>query len=376
MKILHLADTHIGYSAYRKVEGRSGLNQREIDVYDALKQVVDYAIETRPDLILHAGDLFDAVRPTNRAISNVLDLLLKLSKEEIPFVVISGNHETPRLRETGSVFRLFEHIDGVYPVYEGRYEQIRFDDLGVVVHAIPHSPDGMKNELEKVEIDRNSDYNILMLHCGVSGVSIFKEGVFNEEIIEYDELREDFDYIALGHYHRAVHVGGNAYYSGSTERLTFADAGNPKGFLELDLSEDSVVRFKKLEMRDMIDIEPVRCDGLTAGDVMDLIRERIADCDPAGKIMRLKVENIPFAVYNTIDFDEIKRLTLDAVHFEVKWNVIRDDGKTYAGDVSFRSIKHEFERYMATYDLEGGERKDLLEMGIRYLGRTGEKEKE
>ncbi|RLG34914.1 exonuclease SbcCD subunit D, partial [Methanosarcinales archaeon] len=365
MKLLHLADTHIGYSAYRKVESGSGLNQREVDVYDAFKQFVDYAIETHPDIILHAGDLFDAVRPTNRAISNVLDLLLKLSDEEIPFVVISGNHETPRLRETGSVFRLFEHIDNVYPVYEGRYELIRFDDLGLAIHAIPHSPDGMRSELEKVKIDRSFDYNILMLHCGVSGVSVFKEGLFNEEIIEYDEFGEGFDYIALGHYHRAVHVGGNAYYSGSTERLSFTDAGNPKGFLELDLSGDHVVHFKKLDIRDMVDIRPLHCDGLTAGEVMDLIRGRIADCDPAGKIVRLKVENIPVAIYNTIDFDEIKRLTADAVHFEIKWNVIRDDGGTYAGDVSFKSIKREFERYMASCDLEDGERKDLLEMGIR-----------
>jgi len=148
MKILHLADTHIGYSAYRRVDSASGLNQREVDVYGALEEFVEYAIDTHPDLILHAGDLFDSVRPTNRAISHVLDLMLKLSDEEIPFVVISGNHETPRLRETGSVFRLFEHIEGVYPVYAGEYEPIRFDDIGVLVQSIYLTHNAIGNDLE------------------------------------------------------------------------------------------------------------------------------------------------------------------------------------------------------------------------------------
>ena len=68
MKILHVSDTHLGYSAYRKAT-LDGINQREIDTYDAFKQFIDYAVKTKPDLIIHAGDLFDSVRPNNRAIT-------------------------------------------------------------------------------------------------------------------------------------------------------------------------------------------------------------------------------------------------------------------------------------------------------------------
>ena len=73
MKILHVADTHLGYSAYRKVT-EDGINQREVDVYDAFKQFVDYAVKSKPDLIIHAGDLFDSVRPNNRAITFAIKL--------------------------------------------------------------------------------------------------------------------------------------------------------------------------------------------------------------------------------------------------------------------------------------------------------------
>jgi exonuclease SbcD len=98
MRIIHLADTHLGYSAYRKAT-EEGVNQREVDVYDAFTQCIDYAIKTKPDVVLHAGDLFDSVRPTNRAITVAVQQILRLSKEKIPFVVISGNHETPKLKE-------------------------------------------------------------------------------------------------------------------------------------------------------------------------------------------------------------------------------------------------------------------------------------
>ncbi len=84
MKILHMADTHLGYSAYRKVT-KEGMNQREIDIYNSFKQIIDYAVKSKPDLILHAGDLFDSVRPTNRAITIALEQIIRLSKEKIPF---------------------------------------------------------------------------------------------------------------------------------------------------------------------------------------------------------------------------------------------------------------------------------------------------
>ncbi|MCJ2533851.1 MAG: DNA repair exonuclease, partial [Candidatus Thermoplasmatota archaeon] len=138
MKILHMADTHLGYSAYRKLT-KDGMNQREIDIYNSFKQCIDYAIKSKPDLILHAGDLFDSVRPTNRAITVALEQIIRLSKEKIPFVVIAGNHEHPKLKETGHIFSIFDHMSHVYPIYNAKYEMLSFkiNNEKLMVHAIP-----------------------------------------------------------------------------------------------------------------------------------------------------------------------------------------------------------------------------------------------
>ena len=110
MRLVHLSDTHLGHSAYNKTDS-SGINQREADVYSAFNEIIEYILKTKPDLVIHSGDLFDSVRPSNRAIHEAFRQLVRLSRAEIPTVLISGNHSTPRHKATGSIFRLLEFLD-------------------------------------------------------------------------------------------------------------------------------------------------------------------------------------------------------------------------------------------------------------------------
>jgi len=96
VKIIHLSDTHLGYSAYAKV-APSGINQREQDIYDSFNQVIDRILEIAPDLVVHAGDVFHTPRPSNRAINQALIGFQRLSTHRIPTVVIAGNHSMPRM---------------------------------------------------------------------------------------------------------------------------------------------------------------------------------------------------------------------------------------------------------------------------------------
>ena len=265
MRVLHLADTHLGYSAYRKVT-EEGVNQREIDVYDAFTQCIDYAVKTKPDLVLHAGDLFDSVRPTNRAITVALQQILRLSKENIPFIVISGNHETPKLKETGNIFTIFEHLDHVYPIHNNRYETVSLKnkDETVMIHAIPQcqSPKEFEINLKKITRDKKADFNVLMAHGAVAGIKEFKMNEFNELFIPVKNLQEDFDYIALGHYHMYTKLQENAFYAGSTEHLSFTEADSQKGYLEIDLGQKLKHRFIPIKTRIMVDAPSLDCSTL------------------------------------------------------------------------------------------------------------------
>src|SRR5688572_20491417 len=110
VRLAHFSDTHLGFAAHARTDPKTDINLREQDFYDAFNRTIDAILGQNPDLIVHAGDLFDTVRPSNRAINICLDGFKKLSKSGIPTVVIAGNHETPRIRTTGSILKALGHL--------------------------------------------------------------------------------------------------------------------------------------------------------------------------------------------------------------------------------------------------------------------------
>jgi len=344
----------------------TGLNQREVDTCDAFKQFVDHTLNDRPDAVLHAGDLFDSVRPTNRAISFALSQILRLSDAEIPFIVISGNHETPRLKETGSVFSLFEHVPDVHVIYENGYELVELDDLKI--HAVPHCDD---IEREQKKMLARDGFNIAMLHASVLGTGLpaFMMGEFNEQTINIDDLT-DFDYVALGHYHKCTRVRADAYYAGSTERFSFSEVDGAKGFLEVRLgaADEKDVIFHTLRTRAMHDLVPILCSSLNEHEIKKAILHRIRECNPRDKVVRLKVQDMPLHVYHSLDFDELKRLTRSAVHFELKYEFQTENELASAERPAFQSLHAEFNHFVGKYTLGADINHEKLRgMGSKYM---------
>jgi len=376
MKFLHVADTHLGYSAYRKVT-EDGINQREMDAYDVFKQFIDYAIKSKPDLIIHAGDLFDSVRPNNRAITFAIKQIIRLSKEKIPFIVIAGNHEHPKLKETGHIFSIFDHMDHVYPVYNAKYETLSFkiNDEKIMVHAIPQCElkTQFNEELKKPRPDKTVDYNIFVSHGAVTGIKVFSMIEFNELIISTEVLAKNFDYIALGHYHRFSKLANNAFYSGSTERFTFTDAPDKKGFLELELSNGKLKHnFIELKNRPMIDPKPIKCSNLKLDEVMKKIKETVIEIKPNEKTFRITLEDIPAHIYRGLDFGEIRKLGSQAIHYEIKANVVKDDEIKPTTTSKIDALANEFKQFIENQELK--EKETILELGMSYIEKVEARE--
>lgn len=377
MKILHIADTHLGYSAYRKVNP-DGINQREIDVYDAFKQFVDYAIKSKPDLIIHAGDLFDSVRPNNRAITFALTQILRLSKEKIPLIVIAGNHEHPKLKETGHIFSIFEHIEHVYPIFKSKLETLHFslNEKKITIQILPQCElkQQFNDELKNVKPDPKADYNIFVSHGAVAGIKAFSMNEFNELMIPVKFLSEDFDYIALGHYHTYTKLAKNAFYSGSTEYFTFTDSKHKKGFIEIEFKDGKFKQsFIELKIRHMVDPEPIYCKDLKLEEVMKKIKESIKQIDPKEKILRITLDEIPSHIYRGIDFREIKKLSTDAIHYELKANVIKEGISKTTETSKIASLTTEFKQFIENQDIK--EKEKFLKLGMDYIEKIEEREK-
>ena len=214
MRVIHFSDTHLGHGDYAAIDPESELNQREADIYKVFHEIIDYIIESKPDLVIHAGDLFDNIRPPNKAISEALEQFARLSKAGIPTVIIAGNHSTPRQRSKETIFKILDYFDNIHPVYGGKYQKIIIGDCAV--HAIPHtySDQDLEENVQLAKPDKACKYNIMVTHGVIRDVKEASWGEFKEQTIPDSVLDANFDYIALGHLHSCQEISKNAYYSG------------------------------------------------------------------------------------------------------------------------------------------------------------------
>jgi len=67
MNLIHIADTHLGLAAFNRLDPESGMNLREKQVFDNFLKAIDEIILQKPDVLVHADDLFDVVKPKTRA---------------------------------------------------------------------------------------------------------------------------------------------------------------------------------------------------------------------------------------------------------------------------------------------------------------------
>lgn len=370
MRLAHLSDTHLGHMRYNKVVPATGINQREQDVSDAFERAVDGILEAEPDLILHTGDLFDSPRPTNRALYHAVCQIRRLVERGIPLVLISGNHSTPRLRATGSVFALLnEFLPHVHAVYSSRYEKIVVN--GVALHAVPHctSQEALEAEIARVKPDPSARYNVALLHVGIRGFREFNYCMAeaNEQILSEAQLPAEMDYVALGHYHKHVKVQEGVWYAGSTERFSFREANDTKGFCIVDLAERRP-HFHEIPIRPMIDLDPIQARDMDALDLLDAIARRLRGHNLEGALVRLRIRDCPFATQRNLDLRTLREMTASALHFALHWEHEGERGEEIAAqEATFRSLEEEWQRFMQSAEVHGRDRAALLRAGMDYL---------
>jgi DNA repair exonuclease SbcCD nuclease subunit len=317
MKILHLADTHLGFRQFSgQLDPVRKLNQRECDVYAVWHAAVDIAIKREVDAVVHAGDLFDSARPSPRALSEALDAFARLRDADIPVIVIAGNHETPRFRSGGSVFEVLERF-GVHAVWR-EPQSVRIGTAAF--HAVPHEsdPDQLRTDVESLRLDAAAEHNVLVVHCGIQALPRPTYAEVNQIELDPDVLAEaGFDYVALGHLHRFQAPQVNALYPGSLERLDFADLEGEKAAVEIDLAAGAgapgFVTRHPLRTRPLIDVQ-IDCGGCDPTSVLERVEAELTAHELDGAVVRLRLGSLQRDVYHALDFDRLDELCAPCLH--------------------------------------------------------------
>lgn len=258
-KILHTADSHLGYRQYHE-------EQREQDFLEAFQQVITHAVEDNVDAVVHAGDIFNRSRPDIRTLSNFAKELRRLDSADVEFLTIVGNHDGTRDLQWPE---LFEDLDlGVY------LDKTGYQINGVTVYGQDYVAPSQRSKIEYTFEEQNSDCALLVAH-GI--FTPFPHADWDlKEILTRSNIA--FDGVLLGDDHtpRIEQVNGiTATYPGSTER-TAADQTEKRGYNVVTIEEDDVsITHETIDTRPFryVDVE------LLSGDTVDKVIGEVEDAE-------------------------------------------------------------------------------------------------
>ena len=371
MKILHFSDTHLGYQDLDKlVDGDhgNGVNLREQDLYKAFEHVIDQALELKPDLIIHSGDFFHRPSPANRPMIFAIEQLNRLSKAGIPIVILAGNHETPKTIYTSPILKAFRTVDNVYPIFSQKYEKFSFGD--VVIHGVPHINDPALEleEMKKVLPEQNKR-NILMLHTSVGKRYLMEE--FGERIypMEWMELLDEFDYVALGHWHnfQKVESLSSAWYSGSIERLSDSETNHAKGFCMLTLTGDEKVvpKFFEVPARPWHKFVLKDCQSQSVPELEKKIQEEAEKLDLKRSLVSIYFQDIRSLQAVELPNRRVTELLSDAVHVTIKRKFVMDEEDGFDHSHPSESLEQLMDDYIEE-NVADNEKQEALKKQARY----------
>jgi DNA repair exonuclease SbcCD nuclease subunit len=379
MRLVHLSDIHLGFRQYQR-QTPTGINQREADVAASLRRVIDKVIELKPELVLIAGDVFHAVRPSNPAILHAFHQFSRLM-EMLPgatVVMVAGNHDTPRTAETGCILRLFSPL-GIN-VVEGEPKRIPFPEHDLSILAVPDM-----GKTPPFEPDPHAKYNILLLHGEIEGVLPRSGRELDRRpmgITEQELGADRWDYVALGHYHVYRQIAPNAYYAGSIDYTSTnswgemaeekATKNGGKGIIEHDLATGAHTFHPIPPQRQWVDLPALSGAGLSPASLDEAIREALDTCEGGidEKIVRLVVSDVPRHIVRELDYKAIREYKRKALEFYLdtrRPEIVRPDaGQGGPGRRASLAdtVRDKLRSRVLTENID---REVLVELGLHYL---------
>ena len=360
VKILHLADIHLGMENYGKTD-KSGINSRLLDFLESFDYAVDYAIKEKVEFFLFAGDAFKSREPTQTQQREFAKRIKKLSQENIKVILVIGNHDLPNAygkADTLEIYKTLE-VENVYiskdpEIFKFRKMGDRQWELGNQIETpgfanecfqiatlpwITRSSlvgkEGYQNKnIEEVnimvgekisqtikELAGNIDPNypaVMIAHATVAGAEFGAERkvyVGSDIVLSLNNFVKPWKYTALGHLHKFQVLSQDppVIYSGSIDRVDFSEEKEDKGFVIAEIEKNSKTKYSfiKIPARKFISIDvDIRSDAM---DPIEIIKKEINKNNLENAVVKVNIK-VPEDLAVHIDNREVSKYLDNAYH--------------------------------------------------------------
>ena len=231
------SDTHLGYDY--PLKPRSNRKRRGDDFFANLRLIVDAVLKSKPDFVIHGGDVFDHPYIHKSVIDKAFLTLFEIAEAGIPLFIVPGNHERGNLPTS-----LFMQHPDIHIFDSAKTYRIQCQGRPVSVSGFPYYYEGILKDFKHIQDSliqdlSPDDLSILCMHQIVEGSKV-KNYTFkgNPDVIRIDELSDAITCILSGHIHRyqLLHNPENklpVLYPGSSERTSYQEAEETKGWCRL-----------------------------------------------------------------------------------------------------------------------------------------------
>jgi DNA repair exonuclease SbcCD nuclease subunit len=204
--VVHSSDLHLDHDYTARLHGGDGTA--------GLAGVLKAARGAAADAVILAGDTFDCHRLPLDLLDRAAEVIAAAA---LPVVVLPGNHD-PAVPDAVYHHGALAEVENLHVLGVTHDEAVVLSHLGLEIWGRPHRDYGDMIPFERIR-PRSTRWQIAVAHGHYVPVPDRTIRLRPSWLIGDDELAATgADYVALGHWNRAVKVGNvAAYYSGSPE---------------------------------------------------------------------------------------------------------------------------------------------------------------
>ncbi len=320
IKLLHLADLHIGMENYGRLDPASGMHTRLIDYLDRLDEAITYGLTEGADAVLIAGDVYKNRTPNPTHQREFARRILRLRRADLPIFILVGNHDVSPAAGRAHSIEIFDTLalEGVTIAERAGLHMIETRAGPLQILALPwitrHNLLTKEDlrlasflEIETLLMERIENFlrttaealdpeipTVLTIHGTIDGATVGAERqiMLGKDLV----LPKSFialpgvDYVAMGHIHKHQSLGNHppVVYPGSIERIDFGEEHEDKGCVLVELEKGATSwRFHKLAARPFVTVD---VDVRNSPEPQARITTAIEKHTLAGAVVRVRVD--------------------------------------------------------------------------------------
>lgn len=320
MKLLHLADLHIGVENYGRLDPATGLHTRLLDYLERLDEAIALGLEAGVDLVLIAGDIYKNRSPNPTHQREFARRVNRLRSAGVPVFILTGNHDISPAAGRAHSVEIFDAlgVEGVTIADRPRLHVIPTPAGPLQIIALPWvtrhtllTREEMRGaSIAQIEYDLRRRLEafvedaarrldpalpaVIAFHGSLDGAQLGAERAMTlgQDLVLPRSVfaQPGVAYVALGHIHKhqALSHDPPMVYPGSLERVDFGERDEPKGCVLVTIEGGRASwQFHPLAARPFVSIEH---DVRSSSDPLGLVKTLIGRHDLRQAVVRVELE--------------------------------------------------------------------------------------